>query len=225
MAYSKHTLRNCLLISGLAAIALFLRGIVILSQPREPQYAGKKLTEWLQSFDESVSNPVTGPVIGPFNNDFIETPEVRASQQAVRNIGTKALPYLLKMLSAKDFPLEQKARRLAASAHLTRSVLLSRTDLIQNRAIIGFAALGPSASPALPNLVDLIRQGDGSSPSAAAISLVQLGPAARPAIPALLDIARNGYGRNCKSAAGALWLIDPDAAQRAGVRREVLSLW
>ena len=150
------------------AIAVFLvvlsAGIIRqLLHLKEPTYHHKRLSIWLQTYSP----------------DNAESPE---ADEAVRAIGTNAIPILLDNLRAHDSTLKLNLAALgmrftpAATHHL--------------RAERGFSALGNEASGAVPALTAIYTQNfSASARRAAGNALVEIGPAAKTAIPALIKSA------------------------------------
>jgi len=64
-------------------------------RPHEPTYNGKFLSVWLEQFSA---------------NHFRHRGSVadKQAEEAIRQIGTNALPIFLKLITAKDSPLKQK---------------------------------------------------------------------------------------------------------------------
>jgi HEAT repeat protein len=131
---------------------------------REPVYQGKRLSLWLQRYSP--------------DGDSTEVDE------AVRSMGTNAIPTLLGNLQATDSPLKLTLAALG--------LRYTRAETRHVRAERGFKALEADASNAVPALVEIYEQ--TSAPSArraAANALVEIGPAAKQAIPALIKSATN----------------------------------
>src|SRR4029079_8687261 len=90
--------------------ALLLAGVVgsllwRTSGPREPVFEGRRLTSWL---DHHVASSAASP---PYHS-----PGWKKADEAIRHVGTNAIPTLLKMIRAKDRPpfvikLMEMARR------------------------------------------------------------------------------------------------------------------
>src|SRR6266487_869416 len=75
------------------------------SRPREPVFEGRSLTSWL---DHHVASSAASPPYG--------SPGWTKADEAIRHIGTNAIPTLLGMIRAKDRPrfvlrLMETARR------------------------------------------------------------------------------------------------------------------
>ena len=167
---AKPQLRRLIIVGGLllAAITVIL---VANSGPREPVHAGKKLSVWLGELSAMTFPRECDPDTRP--------------AQAVRAIGTNAIPWLLHELSA----------RRGGALKWRLNQLLGRQTLIKfrfedshpplRRAVMGFAALGPIAEPAIPSLLKLIEEG---GPGYTATALAYVGP---PAIPALQQCVTN----------------------------------
>ncbi len=133
-----------------------------LAWNREPVYQGKSLTAWLEEID------------------YQQSPRDEKSSnaiEAVRQIGTDALPRLLKMLQARD-----SVFKLTAMKFLNRQKLLKirihGADHWKRRARRGLWALGPKAEPAIPILEQQFFSGNDDQGSAAVLAAI--GPAALP---------------------------------------------
>ena len=152
------------------ALLLLLSGAVLLwylLQPNDPLYQGKPLSEWLSLYTRASHAQKT-------------------SDQALRAAGSNGIPLLLKMLQAHDTPLERKWMRLLSSQRWVKFRFQPASDLIL-QAQIAFMELGPIASNAVPNLIEIYRADiSDQSRGAAATALSYLGPAAQAALPTLI---------------------------------------
>ena len=155
---------------------------LMLREPAEPSYQGKPLSVWLESYMH------WGSVTGAWPN-----PE---TDEAIRQIGTNAIPTLLKMLNARD------SKWKFALAELSRKQDFVRIKLPLSwwgsyvptiTAAQGFVALGASASNAVPQLIEIFRKNAPQSQLCSVIALGSIGPAARQAIPDLLSATTNLY--------------------------------
>ena len=177
---TKPQQRRLIIITGLILVAIALI-LVPDHGPAEPVHAGKKLSAWLDELSAMTFPRECDPDTKP--------------AQAVRAIGTNAIPWLLHQLSARQGgALKWRLNQLLARQTFIKFRFEdSHTRL--RRAVMGFAALGPIAEPAIPSLLKLIEEGEtGYSPTA----LAYVGP---PAIPALQQCLTNyrswntSYGR------------------------------
>jgi HEAT repeat protein len=130
-----------------AAIFAAILAIILALPPQEPKYGGRTLSEWIRD---------SGPRLSP-------EPETARAIEAVRHIGTNALPWLIEWLNYKE-PPAWKLKLLAASAKLPPwlqnrvlpNFLLDRSYQVRRRlALDGFLILGPQASPAVPDLLKI----------------------------------------------------------------------
>ena len=137
------TIYSTIFVAIVVVIALFTSSCG--SRSRQPVYNGRTLSEWASD-------------INPGN------PEATRDQakQAIRQIGTNAIPFLLEELRAfseinrANFnPFEWQDRR--------------------NNIYNAFAALGPIAEPAIPSLTDLMDSGSFAA-YIAADALAEIGP-------------------------------------------------
>jgi hypothetical protein len=132
------------------------------SNPAEPSYQGRKLLDWLA--DVVV-------VFGQPSEEQIEK-QTRASQ-AIRQMGTNVIPFLLADLGAGNPPSVKYDREDLRSA-----------DERMLQASWAFDALGSAGKPAIPQLVKLLDVSPGYVPGA----LAGIG---REALPELLQALTN----------------------------------
>jgi HEAT repeats len=162
--------RRNLQLAALLAVALVSALIWLALRPREPAdepvYEGKRLSEWL-TFGRS----------GYF---------APGAEDAIRHIGTNALPTLLQMLRANDSRLKLQFVALAQKQHFVRLHYVPAAQ-INWEAMSAFRVLGPTAGGAVPGLIKILDEkvSDGSQWSVID-SLGWIGPAASPAAPSLL---------------------------------------
>lgn len=171
------------------------------SEP-EPVYQGKALRVWL-------------------SDNFIAwgRQDGRAqdvAQEAIRQIGTNAIPVLLKMMRRKDSPLISNLisiwnRHIMGSAYLRGWVrlpawYLTQAAILNFQASKGFEALRADAQPAVPELIRIYdRSSSPDSQSCASMALIAIGPeAARAAIPSFLRAAASSDARRRETAVFAL---------------------
>jgi hypothetical protein len=166
------------------AVFLILAGVICVTlwktSPPEPSHGGKKLSVWL---DELLA----------LNHPAQWDPNTKQAQ-AVRAIGTNALPWLLYELRAEGSRLQSRINQLLAR----QSIIKYRFPDVNTRlrrACRGFEALGPIAEPAIPELMTLVEATPGYVPSA----LAAIGP---PAVPALQQCLTNYY--SCTSSVGRI---------------------
>src|SRR6267154_3793641 len=98
--------RRRILIGGLLALgtAGLIWGVVYFASPREPTYQGKALSEWIAPFGRITSNGTPGSARG-----FEEFEPVC---NAVAQIGTNALPFLIARLNHRESGLHRAIRQL-----------------------------------------------------------------------------------------------------------------
>jgi HEAT repeat protein len=142
----------------------------------EPVFEGKPLSEWLLQLKDS--------------NSDVE--RIKAAE-AVRHIGTNAIPTLLQMLREEESPFETKY--LAWHRGWYNPFVIHLKGLggpadIFERAEAGFRELGPSAAAAVPELSRMLdREPSLDGTSYVPSILGNIGPGAKAAVPALLRAA------------------------------------
>jgi len=128
----------------------------------EPSYRGKRLSAWLREFDH-----------------VDDVRDVAGAREAVRNIGTNALPVMVEMLGGSDTYWRRTLTHLLGK----QSVIHWRPRMAkedQYAALQAFEALGTMAEPAIPRIAALLTQPDAVD--AAACALAEIGPAALPTL-------------------------------------------
>ncbi len=144
-------------------------------------YQGKPLSYWLRGYNAG-------------NGNWNESTRQKADE-AVRHVGTNAIPLLLEMLASRDSALDIKLlpwsytwRRWAGKIHFLKVRHVPYLHSYQAvEAVSAFAVLGPEARAAVPGLVSLLDKNlpRGNVTMIEAV-LAGIGPAAKPAIPSLL---------------------------------------
>jgi HEAT repeat protein len=171
--------------------------------PKEPVYQGKPLTEWIQEFQGSSSLP------------FYESPRQRqqAARQAIKAIGTNALPWLLFEFSNSESKWRARFNRWA-DGRLPGRFRFKTGRVRMETAALGLHFLGPDVSPALPALAEYL--GDAEHGGGAAVAMSSAGNMALPylakAAGSTNDIAtaqavREGLSRLARTNEAALALL------------------
>jgi hypothetical protein len=178
--FRKPILWRLMLTSAAAVVLLGWFGL----RNREPAYAGKRLTDWLYEKDPNavwMANDVYGHVHNELwdavvaggyaargqktSSPFWTQPSAPAEPAVVatRQIGTKAIPRLLELMSSGPGLFERVQDR-ASEKLPTVGNFLSRHQMFQTAegrriaAWKGFGALGTNAEPALPVLGNMLQQ-------------------------------------------------------------------
>jgi hypothetical protein len=156
-----------------AILLLATAALVIwfLNRAPDPTYHGLRLSEWLTYYNPHLSQE--------------NKPQV---DDAIRHIGTNALPTILNKLRSKDsFP----RRAMIQWEMKNQSFAISDEDL-QWEAARAFEALGPVAKSTVPQLIQIFHeQISTNSQMAVLYSLGAIGPDAETAIPLLCQCVTN----------------------------------
>lgn len=134
--------RRRLLLILLGCVASITLAIVLWPREPEPQYNGVSLSTWLKRYNSSR--------------------EQAEASEAIRHIGTNALPYLVKWIQYETpgwrYSVERATMKLPSAVQDNRCVqwlLLNRAEYRAGLAINGFEILGPEAKPAWADLYRL----------------------------------------------------------------------
>ncbi|EEF57467.1 hypothetical protein Cflav_PD0501 [Pedosphaera parvula Ellin514] len=179
-------------------ILLGWQGILFM-QAREPVYQGKKLGEWLELYQD----------------ESWDSPERQKAAQAVQNIGPKAIPSLLKTMSYRRPPMEEKGIDLLRRQKLV-PIEAVQVGTYRARGADGFEILGEAARPAIPKLVKLLDDRNKHIKYLAFVSLLEVRPSQRDLTPALMKAAKDPDPYIGNEAVNALRYFDPEAARGAG---------
>jgi len=146
----------CLILVVLVVLAGVI--VVLTTREREPEYGGKRLSEWVDELPESRDD---------------------APEKAVRNIGTNGLPFLMKWMLYETPAWKSKVYHFVNPLirHLNRSWQLS-DDKHPLRAIGSFVAFREVGTNALPFLHVMMNDPDVFNRTAASNLLLQIAPQA-----------------------------------------------
>jgi HEAT repeats len=170
--------RRKLLLFGLVAVALIGGLSWLICHEREPVYQGKRLSKWLALYTRGVDINSQGLII--VSGDYATRAASIQADEVVRQIGTNAIPTLLRLLENRESPLKLKWIALLQKQHYFKPP--QRAWLGYSQAGQAFDALGPAASNAVPALVRLYWRRI-SVPSQVSIlgALGEIGPNPAPA--------------------------------------------
>lgn len=173
---------------------------------REPEYQGKRLSAWLEDLSHEPKPEEMGD---EERGSAAFQARIAKVTEAVRAIGTNALPFLLEWsrTSPTKSPLRDKIQDLLDKQSLLNIQLPERKDQL-GLAFEGLFALGPAAAPAIPELGRLLERDETSWQ--ASICLHAIGPMA---IPTLVRCLTNGTPRTRSRALLTLGDFGSDARQ------------
>jgi HEAT repeat protein len=129
-----QTIQRCALLILLALLAG--AGLWLALRSHQPSYGGKNLNEWLARLTSN----------GEEDGEAVN---------AVRQIGTNAIPVLVRMMGSEDSSMKRTFIAMLRSQHLVNFHILDETEQ-HLRASFGFNVLGPIAHAAVPELEPLI---------------------------------------------------------------------
>jgi len=162
---------------GLVVVAVALACLALCR--REPRYNGKPLSYWLDqlTFDAPFDPPVPEP------------------QLALQTMGTKALPHLLRRLTAKNSRIKEALREFDET-HGKMNLGLKRAEPEVEKAIMGYMALGEIAAPAVRDLVALVNKRNETASDAAISVLPFLGSEGIRATMRLISSTTNSFAKS-----------------------------
>jgi hypothetical protein len=157
--------------------------LIYITQPNDPVYKGKRLSEYLAQFSAHGLSPGGVNMNGGVSTALI-LPHIELScsdplvYEAIHAVGTNALPMLVRMLGSKDTRFQrwvwttvQENRFLKEHIRIEPPV---RGWKRQIAALAGFQELGHFALPAVPKIIPLLE--DPDSCNAAVVALLAIRP-------------------------------------------------
>jgi hypothetical protein len=168
-----------ILVTVIILAAAGVMGWMLLSLgPQEPVYKGKPLSYWLEGYDPSGGAPnyqLTHP----------NAPTYQEASEAVRKLGTNAIPTLLRKLRQRDSKAKEMFMNLLRKQHVIKISPPRTTQYIEP--LDGFKDVGVEASNAVPQLVALFEHDPSPVPQMTIPAILSdMGPAAEAAVPAML---------------------------------------
>jgi hypothetical protein len=199
----RHPFRAMVVI---ALVFVCLVGVAIhSSNPEEVSYHGKSLSQWLEQLDDHAAG--NGVMWSPLPR---KTPGQIEAADAIRALGTNAIPGLMHDLAVNDsryFEFLQEAQQYIREKILrkprgTFSQSVTPAQKIRWKAALAMDALGSAAQSTIPQLASMaIKTSSSSSCKEASFILAGMGP---PGIAALTNysLSPNSWQHIC-----AIWAI------------------
>ncbi len=153
---------------ALAMLVVALVGVIVwqVLREREPVYQGKRLSVWLERYDEGSYIAVTQHLWK------------KEADEAVCQMGTNAIPVLLRRLRAKDSPFRIWVVSVAQKQHVIK-IKYTPARIRHREALDGMTALGADARrAAVPALLECLNDDDGEVRRCADLALKQIDPEA-----------------------------------------------
>jgi hypothetical protein len=186
---------------GLAALV----GVVVLGvaavwvwPPAEPIYKGQPLHYWLRGYAPPTSASSSNPAPGPTREE---------ADEAVRALGTNAIPDLLRMIVYRPSPLMPPLLEVGRWLHIVEGQDVNPYAR-NHEALRALQELGYKAAGATPELMQMYdAYPDPSSQTSVLFALGCVGPKAKAALPLLLRATTNASELVRINAARALGAI------------------
>jgi HEAT repeat protein len=193
--------KGCVL--TLVGILFFV--VVRIWDPFEPRYQGRRLSAWakdVHSSDEDYYEKVPS-----LQTRLIEIHEKHEKAiTAIQHIGVRALPTALRLCQAKDSWIKMKLGDWAEERNLRIHYSSAQDKQIEGETII--RALGPTAKPIIPDLIELFQNEYPMVADVAMYALQGIGP---DAVAPLIEAMTNSNSRVRMYAAGTLGLFGSQA--------------
>jgi HEAT repeat protein len=131
-------------LSGFVILVVVVLLVAWFYKKDKLEYRGRDIDSWLANYDKY--DPRQG---------YAETNEFSPVNDAIRKIGTRAVPHLVRLLEIhhsrwRDFLQRQLAKQSVFGLRL------ASPEMLQQRCRCAFAALGPDAKEAIPQLLSII---------------------------------------------------------------------
>ncbi|HZR15723.1 MAG TPA: HEAT repeat domain-containing protein [Verrucomicrobiae bacterium] len=143
----------------------------------EPVYQGKRLSAWLVQY---CTNHWSDGHWSAARRGELDT----QAENAIRQIGTNAIPTCLRIIATRDSPLFKVVPLLPE--RWVAPFYKSSLPEYQFQGAYGLIALGADAKPAVPALIALLNDSHGEVRYAAVFALDELGSLAEEALPSMV---------------------------------------
>jgi len=175
--------RKRLLLAFAGIVAVVAGRFLFLNHNTEPTYDGRPLSEWVV-------------IAAPMNPSPYTQSEKEAATEAIRAIGTNAVPHLVEWIGYEPKGLRKLMSlgyRMVPNRFQTNPSVLFVADKPAIRALgaeESFSIFGPSAAPAIPALAQILRSTNSydSTRGKAFAALAFIGPKA---FPTMLGVVSN----------------------------------
>jgi hypothetical protein len=145
--------RKRALIVAAAVIVVAIGAALLWPGEREPEYQGKKLSEWVI-------------LCAKRNTGELTVQEIDAAPIAIRQIGTNGVPHLVRWIEFEPRPRGEPNRIERTWLRIRDKLKIggggawhkSRKDVLEEGAMIAFEILGPEANAAVSRLCPLLNQ-------------------------------------------------------------------
>jgi hypothetical protein len=174
--------KTLIILAGMVVAAVLV--VVLWPREKEPEYKGKKLSEWLKQYYQNSGIPTAK----------MDAQKFLEAQEAIRQIGTNGVPLLVKWIKYERPGWRGKllsamsGRRFLSGPAATRLVKGSREQRVWN-AKMAFALLGEKGDSAVPELTRLANDPNAHDTSRAALLCLRY--IGRAAIPSLSGVITN----------------------------------
>lgn len=186
------------------AVALLGLGLFVLAvvwRPAEPCYQGKSLNQWIESNYSSIT---TSGATAPSSK--------AQAEEAIRQMGTNALPTLIRMIQARDSFIKRMLMDLAAKQHFLK-LNFTPVNRLRFGAALSYEILGAAAKVQVPQLTNILTNSNiPQVRQCAATALGFIGEEAKSAAGALLVTAKDQDAQVRNSSLWALSRIHADPA-------------
>lgn len=192
-------------------VAFLLLGLLAFrpTDPKEPEYKGRKLSEWLNDNQHNASH----------TNSIQDSEAVwKTTEHAVKEIGTNAIPTLLLWIQSTNAPLRDRMNSLLDKQSVIRFRFQDSMDKPM-MAEYAFKMLGNDALPAVPALVQLARSSNATQRFNARLCLDIIDDKRKVLLPVYLQLLHDSDRHLQLSTALYLSENYPEEAEKAGVNK------
>ena len=168
-----------------------------------------------------------GAVALPALTNYLAKPETATTTaHALSQVGGDGIPQLLHALTNENALVRQRVELGLDPSRETGQALVpalirnlkDNDSHVRAYAALALGKLGVESDLVLPALIEALQDPNAEARSLVAEALGQFGPKAKAAILPLLNTSKDKDPQVSSAAFKALTLIDPDAAQKAGVK-------
>jgi hypothetical protein len=197
------------MITGLVFVAAVV-AVVVWPRKREPEYQGKKLSEWLEIYERNSLVLQVG--YGKSGDSTTKVKRMEEARDAIKQIGTNGVPFLLQWIAYEPKPPTQTSwlerHQLRFPFSFSRSYKDQSPIPRHILAAEGFLIVGTDASGCLPKLA-ILHSRKGTQTSMAAGRVLAFFGYDGDAVPVLTRALSDADPRIRVEATNAVYKIAP----------------
>ncbi|MGZ4964654.1 MAG: HEAT repeat domain-containing protein [Limisphaerales bacterium] len=187
------------------AVIVIAAVVVLITANSEPEYKGRTLSEWISAYDDAYADAID-------KRESMDAPKSSEAAHALREMTPQILPILIGRISYEKSPRVASIQKFLEPIAETTGFGMRYSTLInrgENRvwaALAVFELLGTNATPAIPQLSNMIM--DAKHPDTAHNALQAIASTGNAGTQTIVALLHNPDNPNRSATLAALRLCD-----------------